>query len=227
MLDITINKKSLSEQIYEDIFNDIFGLRIGLGENLINRELQKRYGVSSTPVRDAINRLRQDGLLVDITRAGAKVVSFDCNGALEQNEIISILSWHALSLAAERADVRMVTEQLRRVIALQRQHVESLDYFDDDHEYHLIFFRASGNSYFCELYKRYNLLQELMIRHASNLDAPRRILAIQQHEEICDAFQKGDTEEACELMKRHYKTAEDLILREFRLPEGIQKEQDI
>ena len=87
-----LNKKTLSEQIYQLLKQDILSQKIGFGEKLINRDLQKKYGVSSTPIRDAINRLYQDGLVEDITKNGARVIAFDLTAAIEINEIITILS---------------------------------------------------------------------------------------------------------------------------------------
>ena len=72
-----IVKKNLSEQIYESLKKEILDQKIGFGEKLINRSLQEKYGVSSTPVRDAINRLYVDGLLDNISNVGARVIPFD------------------------------------------------------------------------------------------------------------------------------------------------------
>lgn len=52
-----IVKQTLSEQIYNILKEDILCGRILMGDKLTNRELQERFQVSSTPVRDAINRL--------------------------------------------------------------------------------------------------------------------------------------------------------------------------
>ncbi len=40
-----------------------------MGDKLTNRELQERFQVSSTPVRDAINRLSKDGLTQEVSKA--------------------------------------------------------------------------------------------------------------------------------------------------------------
>ncbi|MGL4791102.1 MAG: GntR family transcriptional regulator, partial [Anaerotignaceae bacterium] len=70
-------KKSLSEQIYEQLRMDIIFRKISLGEKLTNNQLQQRFKVSSSPIRDAINKLYFDGLLSEVTRAGAKVIELD------------------------------------------------------------------------------------------------------------------------------------------------------
>ena len=63
-----IIKQTLSEQIYNILKEDILSGRILMGDKLTNRELQERFQVSSTPVRDAINRLSKDGLTQEVSK---------------------------------------------------------------------------------------------------------------------------------------------------------------
>ena len=53
-------KDLLSEQIYKILKNDIINSKINFGEVLVNKNLQERFEVSSTPIRDAILRLKED-----------------------------------------------------------------------------------------------------------------------------------------------------------------------
>ncbi len=210
-----IKKETYSDQIYEQIRKDILNQRIRLGQKLINRQLQERYGVSSTPIRDAINRLYQDGFLVSITRSGAKVVDFDCDYALEHNEIISLLSNHAVKMSAERSNIDEVSADLKRQIMLQKQYLDTEDYFTYDNEFHLTFFRSCKNKSFCDLYERYNLRQELLIRYIYMSNGKQKSLAIAQHERIYEAYRKGDIEQAQALMENHYRTAVTDIQKGF------------
>ena len=67
-------KDLLSEQIYKILKNDIINSKINFGEVLVNKNLQERFEVSSTPIRDAILRLKEDGIIEEITRSGAKLI---------------------------------------------------------------------------------------------------------------------------------------------------------
>ena len=81
-------KDLLSEQIYKILKNDIINSKINFGEVLVNKNLQERFEVSSTPIRDAILRLKEDGIIEEITRSGAKLIDFDPNFACEVNQLI-------------------------------------------------------------------------------------------------------------------------------------------
>ena len=52
-----INKLNLNEQIYETLRKEIFTNQIESGSLLVNKDLQEKFEVSSSPIRDAINRL--------------------------------------------------------------------------------------------------------------------------------------------------------------------------
>ena len=59
-----IKKRSLVDQVYEMLRGDIITLRRPLGSKLNVNELQDELGVSCTPIREAVNRLQQEGLVV-------------------------------------------------------------------------------------------------------------------------------------------------------------------
>ena len=56
-----LNKTTLSEQIYQILKEDILTQRIPLGEKLTLKMLKERFEVSSTPIRDALTRLTEEG----------------------------------------------------------------------------------------------------------------------------------------------------------------------
>ena len=85
---MAIIKRSLSDQIYDELKMQIINQDIPFGSKIVNRTLQERFNVSSSPIRDAINRLFSDGLIESIDNTGALVVGFDANFYLEVNEIL-------------------------------------------------------------------------------------------------------------------------------------------
>ena len=60
---MALNKSTLSEQIYQILRSDILHQRIPLGEKLTLKNLQAQFEVSSTPIREALTRLTEDGLV--------------------------------------------------------------------------------------------------------------------------------------------------------------------
>jgi DNA-binding GntR family transcriptional regulator len=202
---ILINKKNYSEQIYEAIKADILTRKIAVGEKLTNRELQSRFGVSSTPVRDAINRLCSDGLLEDKTSGGARVISFDIQKALEVNEIVAMLNKNAVELTVIKHNEEKVLEHLSHIIAKQREYIEQPEYLEYDKQFHHTFFDYSGNDLLVKVYDEQNALWDMLILmyHHKNTE-PTREKAVAQHQQIYDTYRDGNYQEAQRLAAAHF-----------------------
>ena len=61
---LSIKKRSLVDMVYDKLRGAIIQLQLPLGSKLNVNELQDKIGVSCTPIREAINRLQQEGLVV-------------------------------------------------------------------------------------------------------------------------------------------------------------------
>lgn len=196
-------KLTLSEQVYDILKDDIMTGRISLGEKLINRDLQERFQVSSTPVRDAINKLNQDGLIKEITKTGAQLICFDIDYTREVNDFISSLSCEALSMTVMNNQMSHVITMLKDYLKKQADSTDVDSYFDSDFRFHKVFFDYCGNRFLKETYKRYNLIRLLLIRYAIRTNI-ERASAIHQHQDIMDAYARGEYELAIKLLHNHY-----------------------
>lgn len=72
-MDLPIRNLSLREQIVEHLRNDVLCGRLADGERLNEVELAKRFGVSRTPIREALQQLTTEGLLDGQRNVGVKV----------------------------------------------------------------------------------------------------------------------------------------------------------
>ena len=86
------------------------------GEQLRQRDLAQRFGVSQTPVREAMRRLESEGLLVCDTHRGFTVVTPDVGRVEENFQIRAALESLGASLAARKIDPR----GLDRLRAIER-----------------------------------------------------------------------------------------------------------
>src|SRR5450830_2178366 len=67
----------LAEQVYTRLKDDIFNFRLLPGDNFTETEMAQSYGVSRTPLRDALFRLQREGYLEVGFRRGWKVCAID------------------------------------------------------------------------------------------------------------------------------------------------------
>ena len=77
-----------NEYIYEKLKDEIVDGKLASGERIIIREVSKKFGVSGVPIREALNRLQQDGLVEIIPHVGAKVVEFDLKKFKEIMDVV-------------------------------------------------------------------------------------------------------------------------------------------
>lgn len=113
-----IKKASLVDQIYSKLREDIITLKIPMGARLNVNELQSELGVSCTPIREAVNRLQQEELVVYENNVGARVLTLDAHDVREIHELALTLQQAAVRLSMENGSreemAREITEQIER-----------------------------------------------------------------------------------------------------------------
>jgi len=116
-----IKKQSLVDQLYSQLREEIITLRYPLGSRLNVNEIQDDYGVSSTPLREALNRLQQEGLVVAENNVGVSILSLDAHDVDEIEELALTLQGAAVKLSLQRGDraqmQQHIDEQLARYTA--------------------------------------------------------------------------------------------------------------
>ena len=207
-----LQRRSLSEQVYDVLIHDIATGQIALGDRLINRELQTRFGVSSTPIRDAINKLYQDGLIRELTNSGAQLIDFDQQYAEELNHFIMMLACEALALASQSDQQAEIVRLLHEYQdAMEASQENDTEYFGADYRFHKVFFDYCGNRFLKETYKRYNRIRSLLISSAMRASRDRQP-SVDQHRQITAAFEAGQFDLARERMREHYQYGVHLLL---------------
>lgn len=197
-------ERVLADRIYGSIKSAILSLEFPPGAPLVERALAQKFGVSKSPVRDALQRLAGEGLVAQIAHRGMTVQSFDPELVDELYELRLVLEELAVRLAASRfreADV----EEARSHLASARAAIDRSDRFAASRanaEFHATFSRRSGNR---PLHAALSMLQDRVrvIRLLGwNLGA-----AIEdehrEHVEILEAVARRDALGAAELMRRH------------------------
>ncbi|WP_011578907.1 MULTISPECIES: GntR family transcriptional regulator [Chelativorans] len=189
---------------YVDLRQRIISLQLPPGTLLSRAELQARYGVSSTPMRDALLRLRDEGLVEIYPQSRTLVSRIDLPLAREA---------HFLRSSVERNIVRELTktippgliDMLRRIVALQEQNSgpEDLAVFAGlDQTFHETLFKAMGYLRTFAVIRRESVhIDRLRALHLPLGDKIDRILA--EHKAIVDAIEAGDPNRADEAMAFH------------------------
>jgi DNA-binding GntR family transcriptional regulator len=191
-------------QVFEQLREMILSLELVPGTVLSRADLATRYGLSQTPVRDALMKLGEEGL-VDIFPQHATVVS--------QINVTSALQAHFLRRSIELEVVRTLTEQrdaalinrLRETIVGQAELLDLKNYEQFsllDQAFHRQMYKAAGVPQ----------LWDLVRRLSGHIDRLRRLHlpvegktmdVVRDHTKIVDAIEQGDVEAAQEALRNH------------------------
>lgn len=204
-----LRHQHINERIYELILSRILSQQFSPGERLRVNEIAEALGVSRTPVKDAINRLAVEGLIVVSPRKGTFVADITADGIKDLFDVRLMMELHAAELAVHRATQEDVAE-LQRELEGMSQYVEGERYLDFesflvlDTEFHLKFFRIAGNRLLLKLYQDINLhLQVVRAYQKAPGAATEAGCSLREHTRIVAALQAADTPALRDAIREH------------------------
>jgi DNA-binding GntR family transcriptional regulator len=174
------------------------------GARIVERKLSAELDVSRTPIREALKLLQADSL-IDISRhKGAQVKNFSTQQALELFDVIASLE----SLAAERLAERITKDQLdaleqMHAAMLAHYHAAEADaYFDLNSEIHDTILTACGNPILQQMHTKM-MARARRGRFMAIMDPKRLKTAVEEHEQLMNAFRSKDAEYARQIWRKH------------------------
>ncbi len=213
-IDIT---PSFKHKAYADLKNaiaamDIYRYRDDI--RLDERKLAHDFGISRTPVREAMAQLESEGFVRSVPRRGIYVVR------KTKREVIEMITvWAALESMAARLMTEVATQEeiagLRKMFATfengrLRAHLD--EYSDVNIEFHQTIIRLSGNAALIGLAE--NLFTHMrMIRRKTIGEKDRADRSIRDHMSIIEALERRDTRHAEELVRDHALGLADHVAR--------------
>ncbi|MDO5411739.1 MAG: GntR family transcriptional regulator [Lachnospiraceae bacterium] len=205
-----LNKATLSEQIYTIIRNDILNQVIPQGEKLTLKNLQERFSVSSTPIREALTRLSEEGLVNYYSNIGVTVINLKRNDVEELYQFIGDMDALAIFYASEHPDQDELIEKLDRIIkrSMEIHEKETLtteeigEWTELSDRFHLVFYDYCGNSRLTTAAaKQRSQLTIVSNMYQADLAVQKEIE--KEHTNIYHAYLNKNYEEAVKQMKAH------------------------
>lgn len=194
----------LRDVVFKTLRQAILKGELAPGERLLEVQLADKLGVSRTPVREAIHKLAQEGLVVLIPRKGAEVASISEKSLRDVLEVRLALETLAVRLACERiteADLAVLQQEcdaFRKSV----ERDELLDITQRDEAFHDVIYNSTYNN---RLITMINNLREQMYRYRMEYIKERdmRETLVREHLEIMNAIRAGDSEAAQDAIRRH------------------------
>lgn len=193
-----------AHHVFEQLRDDILAITLAPGTALSRQTLQKQFGLSSTPIRDALMRLEEAGLVDVFPQSGTVVSLIDVALAREAQFLRRSIELEAVRVLASTPDTGMV-RQLRAGVAEQRQHAKARDlerFNDADLMFHKILYEAAGVPELWALVRR----QSVHIDRIRRLHLPVKgkvAQIIRDHTAIVTAIAGGDPAGAQRALRNH------------------------
>lgn len=208
-----LNRDSLAKQVYTQLKKIILlqntdGFRMGdkLSESLI----AEMFDCSITPVRESLNMLRRDGLVVGTSYRSSSVVTFTSKEVEELFELRTCLEVFAL----KKVMSQITEEDLDVLRKAQEQFRESYLHFNEsgivgnDRMFHGFFTAKAGNALLqqnlADLSERISMVQASNARRRKETgDLEYLLLPVREHDHILTALENRQPDEACAAMEAH------------------------
>ena len=196
---------SLVDQLYDITKEKIVSLQLKLGEKIDVQALAEQFGVSQTPVRDALNRLSQNGLVKTRARVGYYVVNLSAEDITEIYDLRKMFEGYALESTIENIEFDKLRQLKQKMERIQGKAAEKTKEFEEtDRELHLSIIKNSNNkrlqSLFSEIYNFVRISISMGVEWKKSL---------KEHMSLVEALQEKDLARAKEILKQHIDNSRD------------------
>ncbi|HZY49253.1 MAG TPA: GntR family transcriptional regulator [Devosia sp.] len=195
------------QTVYEQLRTAIVNLELPPGSPLDEVRLSQQFSMSRTPVREALVRLVDDGLVTTLPNRSTVVAPIDFDKLPVYFEALTLMYRVTTRAAAQRrtpAQIEAIrAAQAAYVVAVQNN--DAVGMISTNRDFHLAIAEAGGNAYFTRWFSR--LLDEgrrlLRLYYYASFDdhLPRKY--VDEHEAIIRAIEKRDAERSDTLASQH------------------------
>ncbi|HVC14544.1 MAG TPA: GntR family transcriptional regulator [Acidimicrobiales bacterium] len=211
---MSISEGSLSDTVYGILRSRITKLEISPGQVLIEAQLASELGLSKTPVREALSRLRHEGFVVHDTNSSHRAAPVTIKDTRDLFAMRVLLEGEAAALAANQANE---ANDLRELEDLQASRYdtslpESVDAFlEANTRFHTLVGRASGNERLAAALELTLIQMERLFRVGLLLSS-RAEEIVHEHTDLVRAIVEGDPQRSRNAATRQGRRSQRMVI---------------
>lgn len=204
-LDNALAPRALYQEVAERLREQIFNRELEPGSWIDEQKLAAEYGISRTPLREALKVLAVEGLVTMRVRRGAYVTEMSTDDVRQVYHLLALLESDAAGEVArqanpeELAQLRALHERLEREVA-QREF-----FFATNEAFHMQLLAIAGNRWRQQIVTDLRKVMKLN-RHHSLFKVGRPEESLQEHRALMDALERRDPAAAVRLMRNHFES---------------------
>jgi DNA-binding GntR family transcriptional regulator len=213
-------KQPLTERIHRQLRDDILHARLLPGQTVLEPELAAQFGVSKTPVREALRLLVQDGWVIVLPRKGYLIRPLGLDDLREVFHLREMLEPEFAAEAAWRFARRADDNGIGAAVSAQRSAKDDLDLaLTGAADFHIRIAEMGGNARGARIVA--NLVDEVTRLHYLMPSLEAHIKSrdeLDAHERIATAIRSGSQREASRAMRDHLRATDRALVDVFGVP---------
>lgn len=213
------------EQAYQVLRAAIISTTIPPGTMISENKICAAIGASRTPVRDAILRLSEEGLVEVYPQRGSNVAPINLSRVYEGHFVRRALELAVIREAAKKW-TKKDTERVKEIIAAQRKADNAVDILRLDDQFHEYFCKVAG---FDNVWHTIQSAKSHLdrVRHLAVPERGNQESVITEHSRVLDALDSGDVRAAVKYHREHLDTVYETIERLADKHDDIFSDRDI
>ena len=201
----SLSRRALYEDVAERLRNQIFTRQLEPGAWIDEMKLAGEYGISRTPLREALKVLAVEGLVEMKPRRGAYVAEMSRDDVAQVYHLLALLESDAAGQVAREAS----DEQLAALQAihdqLERQVRQRDAFFATNERFHMALLEIAGNRWRRQIVADLRKVMKLN-RHHSLFKQGRLADSLAEHRLVMEALRKRHATRATALMRAHFES---------------------
>ncbi len=208
--------EALNDIAYRLITKKLMASELVAGQKISEQQIATECGISRTPVREAVRRLTEEGLLYQIPSSGTYVARMDRRQLIDSYEVRMALECFALDHALKnltketRQELRRLCDEMHTIVAkLRSKKQKVLDgsplvkFLSADLSFHLLILKASGNRMAIKIVNNAYQRNQFFGHHSHRRDLNHLSWVWMHHAKIERAIRRGDAEGARRWLHTH------------------------
>jgi DNA-binding GntR family transcriptional regulator len=196
-------RRALYEDVAERLRQQIFARQLPPGSWIDEQKLAVEYGISRTPLREALKVLAVEGLVTMKLGRGAYVTEMSRDDVAQVYHLLALLESDAAATVAGRADAAQRT-RLRTLHEQLEAAVDQRDaFFGLNERWHLALLEIAGNRWSSQVATDLRKVMKLS-RHHSLFKQGRLADSLAEHRTIMRAIEAGEADAARTAMQAHF-----------------------
>jgi DNA-binding GntR family transcriptional regulator len=202
---LSLAPRALYEEVAELLRQRIFSRELEPGSWIDELKLAEAYGISRTPLREALKVLAAEGLVTMKVRRGAYVTEVSDKDLADVYHLLALLESDGAGVVAESASDEQLAELHALHAELEASTEERERFFAINERFHIRLLEIADNRWRQQMVSDLRKVMKLN-RHNSLLKTGRIAESLAEHRAVVDALLARDAVQARERMQRHFQS---------------------